>query len=104
MMSRFDAMYPKCGTECIDCGMLCKRSTAIDEHYASRFAFMLECLLVDSHSHWDEAAKLLDEYKAELDKINPPLSTFIGEPMPPDRKARLVAMKEDRAALRERNT
>lgn len=104
MMGRFDAMYPKCGTECLQCGMLCKRSTAIDEHYASRLAFLLECMLVDSAGHWNEAANLLDEYKAELDKINPPPPTFMGEPMPPDRKARLVAMKEDRAALKERNT
>lgn len=101
MMSRFDAMYPKCGTECTQCGMLCKRGSAIDEHYASRLAFMLECMLVDSHGHWQEAASLLDEYKAEWDKVNPPPQTFMGEPMPPERKARLLDMKAARIAKAE---
>ncbi len=82
--SRFDAMYPTCGPEC-NCGMLCKRASAIDEHYASRLAFMLECMLVDSQGHWNEAAKLLDEYKSEWEKVNPPPPTFMGEPIPKDR-------------------
>lgn len=89
-MSRFEAMYPACGPDC-NCGMLCKRSAAIDEHYASKFAFALECMLVDSHGHWNEAAALLDEYKAEHEKINPSPPTFMGEPMPADRRARLLA-------------
>ena len=88
-MSRFEAMYPKCGTDCDQCQMLCKRCTAIDEHYASKFAFMLECMLVDAHGHWNQAAALLDEYKAEWAKVNPPPPTFMGEPMPPERRERL---------------
>lgn len=88
-MSRFEAMFPNCGHDCNQCGMLCKRSTAIDEHFASRMAFMLECMLVDSNGHWNEAAALLDKYKAEHEKINPSPPTFMGEPMPPERMERL---------------
>jgi hypothetical protein len=43
----------------------------IDSEYASRLAFMLECLIVDYHGHWDAACKLLDEYKAAWEKVNP---------------------------------
>lgn len=79
-MTRFDAMCPACGPDC-NCGMLCKRASAIDEHYASRLAFALECMLVDPHGHWNEAAALLDEYKAEWEKVNPSPPTFMGEPV-----------------------
>lgn len=95
-MSRFDAMYPACGPEC-NCGMLCKRTAAIDEHYASRLAFMLECMIVDSNGHWSEAAALLDEYKAEWEKVNPSPPTFMGEPMPPERRERLANAMANRA-------
>lgn len=96
-MSRFDAMYPNCGgSKCDQCGMLCRRADAIDSLYAGRLAFMLECLLLDGNGHWDAACKLLDEYKAEWDKVNPSPPTFMGEPMPPERMSRLLMMKSAR--------
>lgn len=85
-MSIIDEMHPDCGPDCQSCGMICKRALHIDSEYASRLAFMLECMLVDSHGHWEAAAKLLDEYKAEWEKVNPSPPTFMGEPMPPDRR------------------
>lgn len=93
-MSRFDAMYPKCGPDCPHgCALLCRRADAIDSHYASRLAFALECVIVDSHGHADAACALLDEYKAEWERINPSPPTFMGEPMPDDRRERLIAAK-----------
>jgi|GEM_PF-3732869 hypothetical protein len=71
-MSMFNAMYPLCGADCPHgCAMTCKRAREIDSHYASRLAFALECVIVDQHGHWDAACKLLDEYKAEWERINP---------------------------------
>jgi len=64
----------------------------IDDRYAGRLALLLECMLIDPSGYWNEAAALLDEYKAEWDKVNPQPPTFMGEPMPPERKARLMAM------------
>lgn len=71
----------------------------IDDRYAGRLALLLECMLIDPNGYWNEAANLLDEYKAEWDKVNPRPPTFMGEPMPPERKARLMAMKAQRAAM-----
>lgn len=68
------------------------RANDIDDRYAGRLAIMLECMLIDSHGFWNEAASLLDEYKSEWNKSHPQPPTFMGEPMPPDRKARLIAM------------
>ncbi|MGL6155962.1 MAG: hypothetical protein ACRC1O_05060 [Ralstonia mannitolilytica] len=79
-MSRFDAMYPKCGHEC-NCGMMCQRAVAIDSHYAGKLAFMLECMTWDADGNFDNACALLEEYKAEWDKVNPPPPTFMGEPV-----------------------
>jgi hypothetical protein len=78
--------------------MLCKRCAEIDQQFAGRLAFMLECMLVDSHGHWNAAASLLDQYKAEWEKVNPSPPTFMGEPMPAKRKD--ILMK--RLAERER--
>lgn len=80
-MSRFDAMYPDCGHECTQCTMLCKRGDAIDAVYAGRLALMLECALIDPNGYFDAACALLEEYKAEWDKVNPPPPTFMGEPV-----------------------
>ena len=60
---------------------------------------MLECLIVDYHGHWDAACKLLDEYKAAWERINPSPPTFMGEPMPPERMERLLMMKANRKAV-----
>lgn len=95
-----DAMYPNCGPDCNQCGMLCKRCAEIDQQFASRLAFMLECMLVDSNGHWNEAARLLDEYKAEWEKVNPSPTTFMGEPMPPERRARLLARLAERESMK----
>lgn len=70
----------------------------IDERYASRLALMLECLIVDYHGHWNEACALLDEYKAEWEKVNPSPPTFMGEPMPAERKELLIKMRAERLA------
>ena len=86
------------------CGMVCDRQKAadeierlrreladmsvinsIDDKFGSRLAWMLECLIVDYHGHWEAACKLLDEYKAEWEKINPSPPTFMGEPIPQER-------------------
>jgi hypothetical protein len=61
--------------------MLCQRASAIDEHFASRLAFLLECMCVDPHGHFDAACALLDEYKGEWEKVNPSPPTFMGEPV-----------------------
>ena len=96
-MSRFDAMYPKCGGGCDQCGLNCKRAIAIDADYASRLAFMLECMVVDGNGHWDAACRLLDEYKAEWEKVNPSPPTLMGEPMPPERREQLANAMANRA-------
>jgi len=72
----------------------------IDDRNAVRLAMLLECMLIDPNSYWNEAATLLDEYKAEWEKANPSPPTFMGEPTPPERKARLMAMKVQREALK----
>ena len=87
------------------CQSMCEKTCSpnpgllIDSEYASRLAFMLECLIVDYHGHWDAACKLLDEYKAEWEKVNPSPPTFMGEPMPPERMERLLMMKANRKAV-----
>lgn len=68
----------------------------IDSEYASRLAFMLECLIVDYHGHWEAACQLLDEYKAEWEKINPSPPTFMGEPIPAERMERFRKMRAER--------
>jgi len=73
-----------------DHGQAAQAGCAIDERFASKLAFMLECVLIDHHGQWDAAAQLLDEYKAEWEKVNPSPPTFMGEPMPPERKERLL--------------
>lgn len=75
-----------------------QRAQAIDSEYASRLAFMLECLIVDYHGHWEAACKLLDEYKAEWEKINPSPPTFMGEPIPAERMERFAKMRAARDA------
>lgn len=65
----------------------------IDSQFAPRLALLLECLMIDYHGTWNDAAALLDEYKAAWDAVNPQPPTFMGEPMPPERKARLLGMK-----------
>lgn len=53
----------------------------IDDRYGGLLAFMLECVIVDYHGHWDAACKLLDEYKAAWDAVDPQPPTFMGEPI-----------------------
>lgn len=75
------------------------RAQQIDSEYAGRLALLLECMLIDPNGSWNEAACLLDEYRSAWDKINPQPPTFMGEPMPPERRMRLMKMKEARATL-----
>ena len=69
---------------------------SIDDAYAGRLALMLECAILDPIGVFDEACTLLDAYKAEWDRINPPPPTFMGEPMPPERRAIFAEMKAKR--------
>lgn len=98
MNADVETLFPNCGVDCRSCGFFCKRASMIDEMYASRMAFALECLIVDYHGHWQSACDLLDEYKREWEKINPSPPTFMGEPMPADRRERLADMREGRKA------
>lgn len=92
--SIMDEMHPDCGPDCGSCGMTCKRALHIDNEYASRLAFMMECVILDPHGHFDAACALLDAYKAEWEKVNPSPPTFMGEPMPADRRERLANRKK----------
>lgn len=74
------------------------RARRIEEEYAGKLALMLECMLIDSTRNWNDAAELLSEYKAAWEEINPMPNVFLGEPMPPERKAILLA----RIAAREK--
>jgi DNA repair exonuclease SbcCD ATPase subunit len=68
----------------------------IDARFCGRLALILECAILDPHGHFELACQLLEEYKAEWDKVNPSPPTFMGEPMPPERRARLLEMKAKR--------
>ena len=57
----------------------CLAAKDIDCRYASKLAFMLECMVIDSHGHWNAACELLDEYKAAWERINPSPPIFMGE-------------------------
>ncbi len=61
----------------------------IDDRFGGRLALMLECAILNPNGYFYEACALLDEYKAEWEKVNPSPPTFMGEPMPSDRSARL---------------
>jgi hypothetical protein len=68
----------------------------IDARFCGRLALILECAILDPHGHFELACQLLEEYKAEWEKVNPSPPTFMGEPMPPERKARLLEMRAKR--------
>ena len=57
---------------------------SIDARFCGRLALILECVILDPHGHFDLACQLLEEYKAEWEKVNPSPPTFMGEPMPPN--------------------
>lgn len=69
---------------------------SIDDAYAGRLALMLECAILDPNGFFTEACALLDAYKAEWEKINPLPPTFMGEPMPPERRAIFAEIKAKR--------
>ena len=54
---------------------------SIGDRYAHRLAVMLECALLDPNGTWNDAHKLLDEYRAEHERIHPSPPTFMGEPL-----------------------
>ena len=66
---------------------------SIDARFCGRLALILECAILDPHGHFELACQLLEEYKAEWEKVHPSPPTFMGEPMPPERRARLLEMK-----------
>jgi hypothetical protein len=96
-MTALDPLLDECGPSCKSCGMTCKRGLQIDSEYASRLAFMLECVVLDPHGHFEAACTLLDQYKAAWEKVNPSPPTFMGEPMPADRRERLANLVANRA-------
>lgn len=69
---------------------------SIDARFCGRLALILECAILDPHGHFELACHLLEEYKEAWEKVNPSPPTFMGEPMPPERKARLMEMKAKR--------
>ncbi len=54
---------------------------SIGDRYAHRLAVMLECALLNPNGTWDDAHKLLDEYRAEHGREFPSPATFMGEPV-----------------------
>ena len=71
----------------------------IDDRFGGRLALMLECAILNPNGFFDEACRLLDEYKAEWEKVNPSPPTFMGEPIPQDRLERLREAKVKRDAM-----
>ena len=68
----------------------------IDDRFGGRLALMLECAILNPNGYFDDACALLDEYKAEWEKVNPSPPTFMGEPIPTERLERLREMKAKR--------
>lgn len=67
---------------------------SIDARFCGRLALILECVILDPHGHFDLACQLLDEYKAAWEEVNPSPPTFMGEPMPPERKLAMNQLLE----------
>ena len=61
---------------------------SIDDRFGGRLALILECVILDPHGHFELACQLLEEYKAEWEKVTPSPPTFMGEPMPHGTTAR----------------
>jgi hypothetical protein len=68
----------------------------IDDRFGGRLALMLECAILNPNGYFDKACALLDEYKAEWEKVNPTPPTFMGEPIPTERLESLREMKAQR--------
>lgn len=54
---------------------------SIDDRFGGRLAMMLEFMILNPTRHYNDACALIDEYKAEWDRVNPPPPTFMGEPV-----------------------
>jgi hypothetical protein len=63
----------------------------IDDRFGGRLALMLECAILNPNGYFDEACALLDEYKAEWEKVNPSPPTFLGKPIPNQKAAKVLA-------------
>ena len=48
----------------------------IDSKYASLLALTLECMILDPRRWHDDAVNVLDQYRAEWNKLNPSPSPF----------------------------
>lgn len=75
------AISPDSRLDCTAGARLTHPGDAVEIVYAPLLAFRLECMLVDPLGNWNEAARLLDEYKAEWEKVDPSPWTFLGEPI-----------------------
>ena len=53
-----------------------QEALSIDSRYASLLALTLECMILDPRRWHDDAVKVLDQYRAEWDKLNPSPSPF----------------------------
>jgi hypothetical protein len=73
----------------------------IDEQFAQKLAMELECMLLDPVGYWDKAAKVLGDYRDAWEKISPTPLSFMGEPMPAERRAIFATMKEKREAAKK---
>lgn len=55
---------------------LAEHGQEIDQRYAPRLAMLLECMLLNPQLWHDDAAQLLDKYRAEWNELNPSPSPF----------------------------
>lgn len=94
--------FSECGPECRQCGMLCRKGRDIDERFAGRLAVALECMTFDPTGFYNQSCALLDEYKAEWEKVNPSPPTFMGEVIP-ERRERLLKLNADRAEIAQKS-
>lgn len=53
-----------------------QQAWTIDNKYASLLALTLECMILDPQRWHDDAVRVLDEYRAAWDKLNPSPSPF----------------------------
>ena len=73
---RFAALVAARERERYEAHRLQQEAWNIDTQYASLLALMLECMILDPRRWHDDAVKVLDQYRAEWDKLNPSPSPF----------------------------
>ena len=75
-LGRFAALVAARERERYEAHRLQQEAWNIDTQYASLLALMLECMILDPRRWHDDAVKVLDQYRAEWDKLNPSPSPF----------------------------